>query len=128
MNHKQKFLASRAAVLHISQSRFQTGRSNLVAEKSYFIGVDWGGASMRVGVVGKKGKVVAVEKRKTQPRGAHLIRGNAKATSERLAEAIERAVKDAGLEMRDIGGVGVAIPGAVAGVICINFCTKQTKN
>ncbi len=84
-----------------------------MAEKNFYVGVDLGGTSMRAGVVNKKGRVVALEKRKTQPRGAHLIRGNATATVERLAETIERAVKDADLKLRDIGGIGVAIPGVV---------------
>jgi glucokinase len=88
--------------------------------KDFFIGVDLGGTSMRAGVVTKRGKVIAAEKRKTQPRGAHPIRGNAKATVERLAETIERALKEADLKLRDIGGIGVAIPGVVdfdAGVV-----------
>jgi glucokinase len=84
-----------------------------MAEKNYFVGVDLGGTSMRAGVVDKKGTVVAVEKRKTVPRGAHPIRGNAMTTVERLAETIERAVKDADLKLSDIGGVGIAIPGVV---------------
>jgi len=91
-----------------------------MADKSPFVGVDLGGTSMRAGVVSKKGKVLALEKRKTQPRGINLIRGNAKATVERLAETIQRAVKNADLKMRDIGGIGVAIPGVVdidAGIV-----------
>lgn len=84
-----------------------------MADKKFYVGVDLGGTSMRAGVVNEKGRVLALEKRKTQPRGAHLIRGNAKATVERLAETIERAVKDADLKMRDLGAIGVAIPGMV---------------
>ncbi len=87
---------------------------------SLFVGVDLGGTSMRAGVVNKKGKVLALEKRKTQPRGVDLIRGNAKATVERLTETIQRAVRNAKVRMRDIGGIGVAIPGVVdidAGIV-----------
>jgi len=84
-----------------------------MAAREIFVGVDLGGTSMRAGVVTKKGKVLALEKRKTHPRGAHPIRGNARATVERLAVTVERAVKDAGLKMRNIGGIGVAVPGVV---------------
>lgn len=78
-----------------------------MAKKRWFVGVDLGGTSMRAGVVSAKGKLRALEKRKTQP-----VNG-AMATVERLADAILTAVKDADLKLRNIGGIGVAIPGVV---------------
>src|SRR3972149_1688539 len=75
--------------------------------KKYFVGVDLGGASMRAGVGAKDGSLLARKKRKTHPE-----QGAAKVV-ERLAEAIEGAVDDAGLKPKDIGGIGVGVPGPV---------------
>lgn len=75
--------------------------------KKYFVGVDLGGTSMRAGVVAKDGTLLALEKRKTKPElgGAKVV--------ERLAETIERALEAAGAKPRDIGGIGVGVPGPV---------------
>ena len=75
--------------------------------KQLFVGVDLGGTSMRAGVVAKDGTVPALEKRKTHPElGAGGV-------IERLAETVERAIKSAGVRKKDIGGVGVGVPGPV---------------
>lgn len=75
--------------------------------KKYFVGVDLGGTSMRAGVVAKDGTLLALKKRKTHPE-----QGAAKVV-ERLAEAIEGALDDAGAKPKDIGGIGVGVPGPV---------------
>jgi glucokinase len=75
--------------------------------KKYFIGVDLGGTSMRAGVVAKDGTLLAMKKRKTHPR-----QGAAKVV-ERLAEAIEDTLGDAGVRPREVGGIGVGVPGPV---------------
>lgn len=75
--------------------------------KKRFVGVDLGGTSIRAGVVDAKGQVLALEKRKTHP---ELGR---EAVLERLAGAVERAIKSAGLRRRDLGGIGVGVPGPV---------------
>ncbi len=75
--------------------------------KSYFVGVDLGGTSIRAGVVDADGHVLAMEKRKTRPElGVDAV-------CERLAGAIERAVKQADLRPKVIGGIGVGVPGPV---------------
>ena len=84
-----------------------------MADKAFFVGVDLGGTSMRAGVVNRKGEVVALEKRKSQPRDTDAVRGNARATVDRLAQTIERAAREADLRLRDLGGIGVAVPGVV---------------
>jgi glucokinase len=75
--------------------------------KKYFIGVDLGGTSMRAGVVAKDGALLALKKRKTRPeQGADTV-------VERLAETIERAIKAAKVRSKDLGGIGVGVPGPV---------------
>ncbi|MEP7358256.1 MAG: ROK family protein, partial [Anaerolineales bacterium] len=72
-----------------------------------FVGVDLGGTSMRAGVVAPDGTVLGFAKRKTKPElGAPAVMG-------RLAELIETAIAGAKLKPRDIGGVGVGVPGPV---------------
>ncbi len=75
--------------------------------KKLFVGVDLGGTSMRAGVVTKNGEVLGLEKRKTKPELG------AKKVVERLAETIKRAVKASDLKMKDIGGIGVGVPGPI---------------
>jgi glucokinase len=72
-----------------------------------YVGVDLGGTSMRAGVVAPDGTVLGFAKRKTKPElGAPAVMG-------RLAETIQEAIEGAGLRTRDIGGVGVGVPGPV---------------
>ena len=60
-----------------------------MSKKNYFIGVDFGGTSIRAGVVDRKGQVLGFEKRKTQAElGTDVV-------FERLAVAIERATDGA---------------------------------
>jgi glucokinase len=72
-----------------------------------FIGVDLGGTSLRAGVVASDGTVLALEKRKTRPELG------AAAVIDRLAETIERALQAADCRAREVGGIGVGIPGPV---------------
>jgi len=79
-----------------------------------FVGVDLGGTSLRAGVVTHDGEVLGMEKRKTRPElgAAGVI--------DRAAEAIQRAMKAAGMKAREVGGVGVGVPGPIdraAGVV-----------
>src|SRR5690242_5471378 len=77
------------------------------SKRKPYIGVDLGGTSLRAGVVAHDGELLALEKRKTK---AEL---GAKGVLDRLAEGIERAIKQAGLRTRDVGGIGVGIPGPI---------------
>jgi glucokinase len=75
--------------------------------KRLFVGVDLGGTSMRAGVVAKDGTLLAMAKRKTHPElGATKV-------VERLAETIERAMQDADVKRRQVGGIGVGVPGPI---------------
>ena len=72
----------------------------------YRIGIDLGGTNIVAGVVSDEYKIVATAKRKTaMPRPAEAI------MEDMVAVCLE-AVKNAGLTMDDIGGVGVGSPGA----------------
>jgi glucokinase len=75
--------------------------------KKLFVGVDLGGTSLRAGVVAGDGTLRALEKRKTRPE-----LGAAKVV-ERLAETIERALDAADAKPRDLGGIGVGVPGPI---------------
>ena len=79
-----------------------------------FVGVDLGGTSMRAGVVAADGTVLGFAKRKTKPElGAPAVIG-------RLVETIEQAIKAASLTTKQVGGIGVGVPGPVdiaAGVV-----------
>ncbi|MCC6191562.1 MAG: ROK family protein [Anaerolineales bacterium] len=72
-----------------------------------YVGVDLGGTSLRAGVVARDGGVLMMEKLKTKPEQG------AAAVVERMAEAITGAVKGAGLRLRDVGGVGIGVPGPI---------------
>ncbi len=75
--------------------------------KKPFLGLDLGGTSMRAGVVAADGTLLAMEKRKTKPElGAEGV-------VKRMAEAVERALKAAGVRPRDVGGLGIGVPGPV---------------
>ena len=75
--------------------------------KKLYIGVDLGGTSMRAAAVANDGAFVSLEKRKTHP---ELGR---QGVFERLVRTIRGAAKTAGVEMRDVGGIGVGVPGPV---------------
>jgi glucokinase len=72
-----------------------------------YVGVDLGGTSLRAGVVAADGELLALEKRKTRPELG------ARGVIERMAETIERALKQADLRVRDVGGIGIGIPGPI---------------
>ncbi len=75
--------------------------------KKLYIGVDLGGTSMRAGVLDKDGTLLAMEKRKTQPElGAAGV-------LERLVKTITQAAKAADVKLKDIGGIGIGVPGPV---------------
>jgi glucokinase len=75
--------------------------------KKLYIGVDLGGTSMRAGAIDNKGRLLSLEKRKTHPElGAAGV-------LERLVKTISNAAKAAGVKMKDIGGIGIGVPGPI---------------
>jgi glucokinase len=72
-----------------------------------YIGVDLGGTSMRAAVVEHDGTVLSFAKRKTHPElGAAGV-------VTRLAETINKAIELGHLKRKDVGGIGVGVPGPV---------------
>lgn len=72
-----------------------------------FIGVDLGGTSLRAAVVQPDGTVLSFAKRKTHPETG------APAVVARLAETIQQAIELGHLKRKDIGGIGVGVPGPI---------------
>jgi glucokinase len=75
--------------------------------KKLYIGVDLGGTSMRAAAVDRDGNFGALSKRKTHPELG------VKGVFERLVRTIEDAADEANVSMKDIGGIGVGVPGPV---------------
>ena len=72
-----------------------------------YIGVDLGGTSMRAAVVQHDGTVLSFAKRKTHPElGAAGVVA-------RLAETITKAIDLGQLKHKNVGGIGVGVPGPV---------------
>ena len=75
--------------------------------KNLYLGVDLGGTSMRAGIINKNGELLVMEKRKTLPDlGAPGVLA-------RLVKTIAQAAKAAEVKMKDIGGIGIGVPGPV---------------
>lgn len=73
----------------------------------YYLGIDLGGTNIAAGVVNENYEIIGRGKMKTNAgRSDDLILDD-------MAEAARMAVKDAGLELKDIATVGVGSPGSV---------------
>lgn len=73
----------------------------------YYLGIDLGGTNIAAGVVNENYEIIGRGKMKTNAgRADDLILDD-------MAEAARLAVKDAGLELKDIASVGVGSPGSV---------------
>jgi len=76
--------------------------------KKYVVGVDVGGTNIKLGVVGPSGQVIARNSFATKPFASSqikLIKG--------LAREIEASISTAGLNKKQIAGVGIGLPGLV---------------
>ena len=73
----------------------------------YRLGIDLGGTNIAVGVVDENYKIIGVGKVKTNaPRPAEDIVDD-------MAKAVEMALKNAGVSIKDVESVGVGTPGSV---------------
>lgn len=70
------------------------------------IGIDLGGTNIQAAVVDSTHRVLARAKLKTK-----AGEGN-NAVTQRIAQVVEEAARDAGLTLKKIGGVGIGAPGA----------------
>ncbi len=78
-----------------------------VAEAPFFVGIDLGGTNIKAGVTDNQGRVVW---RGQEP--THVERGPEDG-ARRIAELILRAMREAGLADREVGGVGLGSPGTM---------------
>lgn len=73
----------------------------------YFIGVDLGGMSMKVGVVDEKFQILATARRETR------VAAGAEAISLDMASAVHEAVAASGLRMEQMEYCGIGSPGTI---------------
>jgi len=71
----------------------------------YYIGVDLGGTSIKVGLVDNKGSIVLKEKIKTNPK-----RGYSEVIID-MANLINKIISDSHIENKEIAGIGIGTPG-----------------
>jgi glucokinase len=77
------------------------------AQAPFFVGVDVGGTSVKVGLVDDLGRPLAFTSIATEP-----LRGPADGTR-RMAQAVLEVIEIAGLKPADVGGVGLGTPGTM---------------
>jgi glucokinase len=76
--------------------------------KKYVVGVDVGGTNIKLGVVGPSGKVIAKNSFATKPYALSRIK-----LISALSREIEASIRTAGLNKKQIAGVGIGLPGLV---------------
>lgn len=77
------------------------------AQAPYFVGVDVGGTSVKVGLVDDLGRPLAFSSIATEP-----VRGPADGTR-RMARAVLEIIETVGLHPSDVGGIGLGTPGTM---------------
>lgn len=78
-----------------------------MAKSKPIVGIDLGGTNMQIGVVDADGAIIGRSRKKTQ-----ALDGRAKVI-ERLVEGVNNACTEAGLTLKQLGGLGIGAPGAV---------------
>ena len=76
--------------------------------KKYVVGVDVGGTNIKLGVVGPSGQVIVRNSFATKPFASSRIK-----LISALSSEIEASIITAGLNKKQIAGVGVGLPGLV---------------
>src|SRR5580698_5846476 len=76
--------------------------------KKYVVGVDVGGTNIKWGVVGPSGQVIVRNSFATKPFASSPIK-----LITALAREIENSIVTAGLNKKQIAGVGIGVPGLV---------------
>lgn len=78
-------------------------------KSEYVVGVDFGGTKLYAGVFSDRLENIGTARKSTKPqRGVDTV-------IERIAEVVREAVDEADLSLKQIKGVGIGAPGAVAG-------------
>jgi glucokinase len=79
------------------------------SKSEYVVGVDFGGTKLFAGVFDDKLANVGTARKSTKPqRGVETV-------IERIADVVQEAVDEADLTLKQIKGIGIGAPGAVAG-------------
>ncbi len=79
------------------------------SKSDYVVGVDFGGTKLYAGVFDEKSESVGIARKSTKPqRGVEAV-------IKRIADVVQEAVDEADLTLKQIKGVGIGAPGAVAG-------------
>lgn len=73
----------------------------------FFVGVDLGGTSIKIGLVDDSGRSLASEKISTE------TKLGPEAGAERMGTGVKKIVKAAGVDPADVAGVGLATPGTM---------------
>jgi len=76
--------------------------------KRYVVGVDVGGTNIKLGVVGPSGQIIVRNSFATKPFASSRIK-----LISALAREIEASIKAAGLNKKQIAGVGIGLPGLI---------------
>lgn len=76
--------------------------------QTYYVGVDLGGTNIKAGLLDAEAQVLCRLSVPTEvDRGAEVVTGN-------IAAAAERAIADAGVDRRDVAGIGIGSPGPMS--------------
>jgi glucokinase len=81
--------------------------SRAEAQPPFFVGLDLGGTNIKVGVVDDLGRTLYFETNATE------VEQGPEAGARRMGEAIRRAIAGAGLDPREVAGVGLGSPGTM---------------
>ncbi len=73
-----------------------------------YVGVDLGGTNVRAGLVDDEGNVLARDRRKT------LARESAEAPVRQIVDTINEAVRQGGVTLSDVAGIGIGSPGPLS--------------
>lgn len=80
-------------------------RKNLNLNGTYAVGVDVGGTNVRAGIIAKDGAKLGEGRRPA------MAQDGLEATQQMIIEAIEEAVSKAGVDVKDMIGIGMGVPG-----------------
>jgi glucokinase len=78
-----------------------------MAKSKPIVGIDLGGTNMQIGVVDGDNAIIGRSRKKTQ-----ALEGRAKVI-DRIVEGVNTACEEAGMTVKQLGGLGIGAPGAI---------------
>lgn len=82
---------------------------------NYYVGIDLGGTNTKIGVVDKEGNKIFTTTIKTESIDGYEISLN------RISEILKENLKEYGIKIEQVGGVGVGVPGPVVHCETVKF-------